>query len=76
MIKVTVGNNLNRSNVIVEPTTTIRKVLEDNNIAYENGGTHLDGVAIKAGDFDKTFADFDITEKCYLINVVKADAAL
>lgn len=75
MIKVTVGNNLNRTAVIADPSTKIRKVLEDNNIAYENGGTHLDGVSLKAGDFDKSFADFGITDKCYLLNVVKADAA-
>lgn len=75
MIKVTVGNNLSRKSVIVEETATLREVLEDNEINYTTGMTALDGATLKAGDLDKTFADFGISEKCYLLNVVKADNA-
>lgn len=75
MIKVTVGNNVNRESVIVDENTTLRTVLEDNGIDYTSGTMHLDGSSLKPGEIDKTFADLGITEKCYLLNVVKADNA-
>ncbi len=75
MIKVVVGNNVNRETVIVPPTTTLRNVLEDNGIDYSRGVMHLDGSSLQPGDLDKTFEDFGITEKCFLLNVVKADNA-
>lgn len=75
MIKVTVGNNVKRESVIVNENTTLRAVLEDNGIDYTSGTMHLDGSSLKPGEIDKTFADLGITEKCYLLNVVKADNA-
>ena len=75
MIKVTVGNNVKRESVIVDENTTLRTVLEDNVIDYTSGTIHLDGSSLKPGEIDKTFADLGITEKCYLLNVVKADNA-
>ena len=36
---------------------------------------HLDGSSLNPGDLDKTFQQFGITEKCFLLNVVKADNA-
>ena len=75
MIKVTVGNNVKRESVIVDENTTLRTVLEDNGIDYTSGTMHLDGSSLKPVEIDKTFADLGITEKCYLLNVVKADNA-
>lgn len=75
MIKVTIGNNVNRESVIIDENTTLRTALEENEIDYTVGIVHLDGSTLKAGDLDKTFADFGITEKCYLLSVVKADNA-
>lgn len=75
MIKVTVGNNLARKSVIVPETSTLREILEANEVNYNTGMTSLDGATLAPGDIDKTFADFGITEKCYLLNVVKADNA-
>ena len=75
MIQVTVGNNVERKRDIVEPTKTLRQVLEANDIDYTRGVMHLDGSSLNPGDLDKTFADFGITEKCFLLNVVKADNA-
>lgn len=75
MIKVTIGNNLSRQSVIIDETTTLRTALEENGIDYSVGMTSLDGSTLAPGDLDKTFADFGITEKCYLLNVVKADNA-
>lgn len=75
MIKVTVGNNVKREAVIVDENSTLRTVLENNGVDYTTGVMHLDGSSLNPGDLDRTFADFGITEKCYLLNVVKADNA-
>ena len=75
MIKVTIGNNVKRESVIIDANTTLRTALENNGIDYTTGVMHLDGSSLNPGDLDKTFAVFGITEKCYLLNVVKADNA-
>lgn len=75
MIKVIVGNNVKRETAIVESNTTLRKVVEDAGIDYTRGVMHLDGSSLKPGDLDKTFDQMGITEKCFLLNVVKADNA-
>ena len=66
MIKVTVGNNVKREAVIID---------EANGVDYTRGVMHLDGSSLNPGDLDKTFQQFGITEKCFLLNVVKADNA-
>lgn len=71
MIKVTVGNNMKRENMIVDSSTTLRQVLEEAGIDYSAGGTNLDGATLRPGDLDKSFADFGIAEQCFLLNVVK-----
>ena len=76
MIKVTMGNNVKRKTEILDENTTLREVLEDAEIDYTAGIMNLDGSTLNPGDLDKTFADFGITEKCYLLNVVKADNAV
>lgn len=75
MVKVTVGNNVKRESVIVDENTTLRQVLEENEVDYTRGAMHLDGSPLQAGDLDKTFSDFGIAERCFLLNVVKADNA-
>ena len=75
MIKVTMGNNVKRSSEILEENTTLREALEDAGIDYTTGIMNLDGSTLNPGDLDKSFADFGIKEKCYLLNVVKADNA-
>lgn len=75
MIKVTIGTNTKRTNVIVPSNTTLRQVLEENDIDYSTGALHLDGASLKPGDLDSSFEELGITEKAYLINVVKADSA-
>lgn len=75
MVKVIVGNNLSKTTVIVSDDTTLRTVLEDNDIDYTKGNMNLDGCALQPGDLSKTFAEMGVTDKCYLLNVVKADNA-
>ena len=73
MIKVIIGNNLSRQTVIIDENTPLRAALEENGIDYSVGMTSLDGSTLAPGDLDKTFADFGITEKCYLVNIAKQD---
>ena len=75
MIKVTVGNNVKREAVIIDESTTLRSCLEANGVDYTRGVMHLDGSSLNPGDLDKTFKQFGISEKCFLLNVVKADNA-
>jgi hypothetical protein len=75
MIKVTVGNNVKRESVIIDEGTTLRAALENAGVDYSRGVMHLDGSSLSPGDLDRSFASFGITEKCYLLNVVKADNA-
>ena len=75
MIKVVVGNNVKRETKIVNSSATLRNVLEEAGIDYTRGTVNLDGSTLAPGDLDKTFAQFGITEKCYLLQVVKADNA-
>lgn len=80
MIKVTVGNNVDRKSVLTSEDSTLRSLLEAQGVDYTRGSMHLDGSTLGAGDLDKTFRafGFDGTEnhnKCYLLNVVKADNA-
>ena len=75
MVKVVVGNNVKRETVIVDSATTLRTGHEDAGIDYTKGVMHLDGSSLNPGDLDKTFDQFGITEKCFLLNVVKADNA-
>ena len=75
MIKVVVGNNVSRDSVIVDSNTTLRQVLESQGVDYTRGDMNLDGCTLRAGDLDKTFDDFGIADKCFLLNVVKADNA-
>lgn len=75
MIKVVVGNNVKRETVIVDAGTTLRTVLEDAGVDYTRGTMHLDGASLNPGDLDKSFDTLGITERCFLLNVVKADNA-
>lgn len=77
MIKVAVGNITHREEKIVDPsTTTLRQLLEQNNIDYAAGSPTLDGLTLKPGDLDKTFSEMNVREKCYLLVTMKqANAA-
>jgi len=75
MIKVNVGNNVKRETKLVSEETTLRAVLEDVGIDYTKGTMTLDGSTLGPGDLSKTFAQFGIKDKCFLLNVVKADNA-
>lgn len=76
MIKVTIGTNTNRKSITVDPSRTLKDVLDENGIDYSTGGIHLDGLAIGGGDLNKSFTDHGINEDCILISVVKGDGGV
>ena len=75
MIKVLVGTTTNRQTLIVAPTRAIRSILEEGGYDYSMGTTLLDGISLKAGDMDKTLADFGITEQCRIVTAENKDNA-
>jgi len=76
MIKVVMGNNVKRTDeVLLPPNTILREALESAGIDYTRGVMNLDGSPLAPGDLDKTFSDFGIVQKCFLLNVAKADNA-
>lgn len=75
MVKVTMRTNGKGVSPILDENTTLRQALEDQGFDYTRGNWHLDGAALTPGDIDKSFADFGIGEKCFLISIVKADNA-
>ena len=75
MFELIIGTNTSRDRVPTPLNKTLRQALEDADIDYSIGSIHLDGVSLRPGDIDKTFADFGITTKASLVNVVKGDAA-
>ena len=75
MIQVIVGTTTTRNTKNYTADTTLRYILEDNAVDYSVAQVMLDGASLQAGDMDKTLADMNVTEKCMLIAVVKANNA-
>lgn len=75
IIPVVVGNNVKREEIPVDTSETLKSALESQGIDYTKGITNLDGSPLGPGDLNKTFDQFGVTAKCYLLNVVKADNA-
>ena len=76
MIKVIVGTNTDRKQVTVDPSRTLKDVLDENGIDYSRGGIHLDGLAVGGEGLNKSFTDHGINEDCILISVVKGDGGI
>ena len=74
-INVKIMNNGEKKTVAYSDDTTIRAICEENDIDYATPGTYLDGAPLRAGDYDKTLADFGFAEECRLQRLVKQDAA-
>lgn len=76
MIRVTIGTNTNRKAIIVDPSRSLKSVLDENNIDYSRGGIHLDGLAVGGEGLNKSFTEHGITEDCFLVAVVKGDGGV
>lgn len=75
MIKVISGTNLNKQELVISADTTLMEAAEQAGLNVGAGGITLNGSMVSPADFGKTFADFGVVDKCYLLQVVKADNA-
>ncbi len=75
VIQVTVGTNLKKVTKPYPDTVTPRQILEGEHIDFSRGTTHMCGVPLSYGDFDKTLAELHAPSPCFLLNVAKADNA-
>ncbi len=76
MIKVTIGTNTSRKQVTVDPSRTLKDVLDENGIDYSRGGIFLDGLSVGGEALNKSFTEHEIAEECLLVSVVKGDGGL
>lgn len=73
MIEVIIGTNTDRSKVIIPVGTTLKQALSDAEIDYSIGQVALDGATVQAGGLNKTFQEYGIEDKCFLVVTVKSD---
>ena len=77
MIKLTIGTNTERKNVMVEPEQTLAEVLTANNVDASHSALNLNGTLIPGVDQEQTFEELGIADgsEAMLIAVIKADSA-
>ena len=75
MIKVIVGTSLNKTEMVVSSDTTLMQACEEAGLNIASGGITFNGSTVRPDEFNKTFADFGVVDKCFLMQVVKADNA-
>ena len=75
MIQVKLSTNTERKTVTVDEETTIREILEDNNVDYSRTPIYLDGAPLAEGSMDKSLSEFNIVDHCMLTAIVKTDNA-
>ena len=76
IIKVSCGNVFDRYNYDVADTDTIRSLMiratEEHGTCFGFGRNTLNDITLPANleseQYDRTFADFGITDSCYLVN--------
>jgi hypothetical protein len=75
MIKVIVGTVTQRKEALYPGATTVREILEDQEIDYSVAQIMMDGVNVGIGDMDKSLSTLGVTEKCMLMAIVKSNNA-
>lgn len=75
MIQVRLVTNAARKTIAIDENSTVRDVLEANEVNYDRAPVYIDGAPLQIGDHDKTFSELGITEKCMLSSVVKTENA-
>jgi len=75
IVNMVIGTNIDRNEVPVKTDSTIRQILEENEVNYTRGVVQLNGASLRNEDLDKTLDDYGITTKGFLFSIVKADNA-
>lgn len=73
MIKVTVGNNLNKNDVIVDESTTLRQAIEQSGVDCFGKKLQLNGVNVD--NLDQPFSTFGVSGHVWLLAVAKLENA-
>lgn len=74
MVQVIIGNATNRRKVVVEPTTKVKDILEQNEIDYGTARVTCNGETLRADQFGQPLnAIIGDADSCYLMAVVKLD---
>lgn len=77
MIKLSVGTNTERKQIIVEAEQTLAEVLAANDVNVSGCALHLNGTLIAGADVSETFETLGVKDgtSAMLIAVIKADSA-
>lgn len=75
MIKINIKNNISIKSIIADENRTLRSVLEEADVDYASYTISINGTSLTHNDLDKTFADYGITEMCYLMTTAKVENA-
>lgn len=75
MISITIGTNTARKQVVVDPNSTLRQVLEANGVNTSVGNINIDAKIMTQSDLDRTLTDLGVTSGAYIISCAKADNA-
>lgn len=76
MVKVTLGSNTERKQVIVSEDKTVKEIFQENDMDYTTGALMLDGVPVTAAQINMSLKDLNVSESCFLIVTVKSDGAI
>lgn len=74
-IKVSLNTNTFRGSVIVNANTTVKEVLEENEIDYSTTTVHMDGCPLNVSELNSTFADLGVTDRTIVSCIQKAQNA-
>lgn len=74
-IKVKIGSNMNRTEILVDSAKTLREVLEDNAVSYATSTIYVDGVTVPLGGMDKTLDELNLKDGAYIISATKTENA-
>lgn len=75
MVQVKLSTNTQRKTITVDANTSIRNILEENDIDYSRTPIYIDGAPLQVGDMDKTLAECGIADRCMIAAIVKTDNA-
>lgn len=74
-IRIKIGTNTDRRNVVVASNLTPKEVLSDNEIDFSTATVHLDGATLSSTQMNQTLEELGATDDSFLIAVVKMNNA-
>lgn len=75
MIKVYIGTNTDRNEVIVNENNSLKEILDANDINYNYGTIQVDGAIISMSKINDKISSLGAEDGSYILVVAKADNA-